>query len=64
MEQFGPALDRLARAYEADPEKRRDLSQDIHLQLWRSFQKGVRHRSGKSGGSSTLPVVLEVDNHT
>jgi RNA polymerase sigma-70 factor (ECF subfamily) len=38
MEQFGPALDRLARAYEADPEKRRDLSQDIHFQLWRSFQ--------------------------
>jgi RNA polymerase sigma-70 factor (ECF subfamily) len=37
-EQFGPALERLARAYEADPEKRRDLSQDIHFQLWRSFQ--------------------------
>jgi RNA polymerase sigma-70 factor, ECF subfamily len=36
--QFGPALERLARAYEADPEKRRDLSQDIHFQLWRSFQ--------------------------
>lgn len=38
MGQFGPAIERLARAYEADPEKRRDLSQDIHLQLWRSFQ--------------------------
>lgn len=36
---FGPALERLARAYEADPEKRRDLRQDIHLQLWRSFQR-------------------------
>lgn len=34
---FGPSLERLARAYEADPEKRRDLSQDIHFQLWRSF---------------------------
>lgn len=34
---FGPGLDRLARAYEADPEIRRDLLQDIHLQLWRSF---------------------------
>ena len=34
---FGPALDRLARAYEADPEKRRDLLQEIHLQLWRSL---------------------------
>ena len=38
LSQFGPALQRLARAYEADPEKRRDLSQDIHFQLWRSFQ--------------------------
>jgi RNA polymerase sigma-70 factor (ECF subfamily) len=35
---FGASLERLARAYEADPEKRRDLSQDIHFQLWRSFQ--------------------------
>jgi len=34
---FGASLERLARAYEADPEKRRDLSQDIHFQLWRSF---------------------------
>lgn len=33
----GPALDRLSRAYEADPEARRDLVQDIHLGLWRSF---------------------------
>ncbi len=34
---YGPALDRLARAYELDPDARRDLLQDIHLQLWRSF---------------------------
>jgi RNA polymerase sigma-70 factor (ECF subfamily) len=39
VENFGPALERLARAYEADAEKRRDLSQDIHFQLWRSFQQ-------------------------
>ena len=39
MAQFGSSLERLARAYEADPEKRRDLSQDIHFQLWRSFQQ-------------------------
>jgi RNA polymerase sigma-70 factor, ECF subfamily len=38
VEKFGSSLERLARAYEADPEKRRDLSQDIHFQLWRSFQ--------------------------
>jgi RNA polymerase sigma-70 factor (ECF subfamily) len=36
--QYGPALERLARAYEADPEKRRDLIQEIHFQLWRSFR--------------------------
>ena len=34
---FGRALERLARTYEADPDKRRDLSQEIHLALWRSF---------------------------
>ncbi len=34
---FGSSLDRLARAYELDPEMRRDLLQEIHLQLWRSF---------------------------
>jgi RNA polymerase sigma-70 factor (ECF subfamily) len=39
VDRFGPALERLARAYQADPEKRRDLSQDIHFQLWRSFQR-------------------------
>ena len=38
-DQFGPALERLARAYEADPDKRRDLIQEIHFQLWRSFQR-------------------------
>ena len=37
IEQWGPSLERLASAYEADREKRRDLSQDIHFQLWRSF---------------------------
>jgi RNA polymerase sigma-70 factor (ECF subfamily) len=35
--EFGPALDRLARAYEFDSEKRRDLVQEIHFSLWRSF---------------------------
>ena len=36
---YGKALERLARAYEADPDKRRDLLQEIHLELWRSFDK-------------------------
>jgi RNA polymerase sigma-70 factor (ECF subfamily) len=35
--EFGPALDRLARAYESHADRRRDLLQEIHLQLWRSF---------------------------
>ena len=39
IEQFGAAVERLARAYEADLEKRRDLLQDIHLAIWRSFEK-------------------------
>jgi RNA polymerase sigma-70 factor (ECF subfamily) len=34
---YGAALERLARAYEADAEIRRDLLQDIHVALWRSF---------------------------
>jgi RNA polymerase sigma-70 factor (ECF subfamily) len=33
-----PALDRLARAYEANPEARRDLLQEIYLGLWRSLE--------------------------
>lgn len=36
---YGAALERLARAYEADPELRRDLLQDIHVALWRSFEE-------------------------
>lgn len=35
--EYGGAIDRLARAYEAQPEARRDLAQDIHVALWRSF---------------------------
>lgn len=31
---LGPAL---ARSYEADADKRRDLVQEIHLALWKSF---------------------------
>jgi RNA polymerase sigma-70 factor (ECF subfamily) len=34
---YGSALGRLARGYEADGERRRDLLQDIHLALWQSL---------------------------
>jgi RNA polymerase sigma-70 factor (ECF subfamily) len=36
---FGAALERLSRAYEADPDQRRDLLQEIHFALWRSFAR-------------------------
>ncbi len=38
-EQFAPAIARLARAVERDADKARDLEQDIHLELWRSFAR-------------------------
>jgi RNA polymerase sigma-70 factor (ECF subfamily) len=38
-EEYGAALARMAYAYEADPDLRRDLSQEIHLALWRSLGK-------------------------
>jgi RNA polymerase sigma-70 factor, ECF subfamily len=44
----GEALRRLARAYEADPDKQRDLLQEIHLELWlslRSFHGGCSLRT-------------------
>nr|WP_202385946.1 RNA polymerase sigma factor [Alteraurantiacibacter aestuarii] len=34
---FGAAIQRLARGYEADADLCRDLVQDIHAALWRSF---------------------------
>lgn len=34
---FGVSLSRLAGGYEADPDKRRDLLQEIHIGLWRSL---------------------------
>lgn len=37
VSEHGAALCRLARAYEADADLRRDLLQDIHVGLWRSF---------------------------
>jgi len=34
---YGAAIERLARGYEADAELRRDLVQEIHAALWRSY---------------------------
>jgi len=38
VREYGRALDRLAAGYEADLEKRHDMRQEIHLQLWRSLE--------------------------
>jgi RNA polymerase sigma-70 factor (ECF subfamily) len=35
---YGAAFERVARAYEADPDRRQDLLQEIHLALWRSLE--------------------------
>lgn len=37
LERFGPALARLARGYETDPDLRRDLEQELQVALWQSF---------------------------
>jgi RNA polymerase sigma-70 factor, ECF subfamily len=37
IEAYGAALSRLARGYEADPDRRRDLVQEILIGVWRSF---------------------------
>ena len=43
--EYGAALDRLGQAYEVDLDRRRDLLQEIHLALWRSFEKFNRRCS-------------------
>jgi|SRR5688572_1144343 len=37
--EYGAALERLARGYEPDADKRRDLLQEIHVGLWRSLAR-------------------------
>src|ERR1700744_4082887 len=37
VNEHGAALERVARSYEAGPEDQRDLLQEIHIALWRSF---------------------------
>lgn len=36
--EFGDAIERLAYAYERDADKRKDLVQEIHFAIWRSFK--------------------------
>jgi len=55
--EFGPALARLARAYEADSDQQRDLLQEIHFGLWRSF-------SSFNGACSLRTWVYRVAHNT
>jgi RNA polymerase sigma-70 factor (ECF subfamily) len=55
--EFGPALVRLAKAYEPDADQRRDLLQDVYLALWRSF-------AGYSGQCSLRTWVYRVAHNT
>ena len=34
---YGAPLERMARAYEADPSRRQDLLQDVHVAIWHSL---------------------------
>jgi RNA polymerase sigma-70 factor (ECF subfamily) len=54
---FGPALERLARAYEADPDACHDLMQEILIALWRSF-------AGFDGWCSLRTWVYRVAHNT
>ncbi|MBS0334701.1 MAG: sigma-70 family RNA polymerase sigma factor [Proteobacteria bacterium] len=55
--EFGAAIERLARGYEANPEARRDLVQDVHLALWRSL-------AGFDGRCSLRTWVYRVAHNT
>jgi RNA polymerase sigma-70 factor, ECF subfamily len=55
--EYGPALERLARSYEADPAERRDLLQEIHFALWRSF-------AGFDGRCSLRTWIYRVAHNT
>ena len=38
LAELGPALARMTLGYERDPERRRDLLQEVHLAVWRSLE--------------------------
>jgi RNA polymerase sigma-70 factor (ECF subfamily) len=54
---YGGAVSRIARAFEMDPDKRRDLLQEMHFALWRSFETF-------EGRCSLLTWVYRVAHHT
>ncbi|MCF6275393.1 MAG: RNA polymerase sigma factor [Robiginitomaculum sp.] len=70
--EFGDAIGRLAYAYERDPDKRKDLVQDIHFELWRSFKifdgrSSVRtwvYRVAHNAGASHIMKNKRVSQNT
>ncbi|MBY9066166.1 RNA polymerase sigma factor [Hyphomonas sp. WL0036] len=55
--EHGPAMQRLARAMEADPARRQDLLQEMHVALWRSL-------AGFDGRCSLKTWVYRVAHNT
>ena len=51
---YGPSLDRLACAYELDPDIRRDRLQYIHFHIWRSFVNYDHRCSLRTGATALL----------
>jgi RNA polymerase sigma-70 factor (ECF subfamily) len=47
-DEFGAALERLASGWEHDPDRRKDLLQEIHLALWRSLERWNRDCSRRT----------------
>jgi len=57
LHDYGDALERLLRAYEANPDKQDDLRQELHLALWRSL-------AGYEGRCSLRTWVYRVAHNT
>lgn len=54
--QCGTPLGRLARGYEADPGRRRDLLQEIHIELWCSLRTWVYRVAHNVAASHIVPM--------
>jgi RNA polymerase sigma-70 factor (ECF subfamily) len=66
--EFGPALARLARGYEPDPNRWHDLLQTIHLEVWRSFATfdarcSLRTWVYRVAHNTALKYIVRTRNH-
>lgn len=70
--EFGDAIGRLAYAYERDADKRKDLVQNIHFEIWRSFnifdgRSSVRtwvYRVAHNAGASHIMKNKRISQNT